>query len=164
LRAQAHRVLLLGLFALWVLVAWRPLTQQFSALDQWKQRLAGHAMAERATMVDYPAHLVAEQVRQVTPANACILFLSYTGPEHVNYYKTRFDYYLYPRRILIHANSGAAADGCAYLAVFRDSNANLQVEPFAGVWNEGQLRERLGALEKVHSGPHLELYRSHTSS
>jgi len=159
LRAYRHRILLLALFGLWALVAWPPLERQFSALGQWRQRLAGRTIEERAAVLDYPAYLVAGQVRQATPAGACLLFLGYTGPEHVNYYKTRFDYYLYPRRILVHANSSASAEGCGYLAVFRDSPQNLQVEPFAGVWNEEQLGQRLAGLEKVHAGPHLELYR-----
>lgn len=152
--------MLLALFGLWALLAWTPLDQQFSALAQWRERLAGRPLAERAALLDYPAYIVAEQVQQVTPNNACILFLGYTGPEHVNYYKTRFDYYLYPRRVVIHANTGAAAERCQYLAVFRDSAQNLQIEPFHGVWNEEQLRQRLAQLEKIHSGPHLEVYRS----
>ena len=155
----AHRIALLVLFGLWVLVAWQPLEQQFYALDQWRDRLAERPMADRAALVDYPAYLVAEQVKQVAPENSCILFLSYTGPEHVNFYKTRFDYYLYPRRVFIQANSGATAKDCEYLAVFRDASQNLKDEPFAGVWNEDELKHRLAPLRKVLTGPHLEIYR-----
>lgn len=111
-------------------------------------------------MVDYPAYVVAEQVQQATPPDACVLFLAYTGPEHVNYYKTRFDYYLYPRWVRIDANSAAAAENCRYLAVFRDASRNLAEEPFRGHWDEDQLRHRLASMEKIHAGPHVEIYRS----
>ena len=162
MRERAHRILLLALFGLWVLVAIPPLAQQFSTLEQWRARFGDRSMAERAAMVDYPAYIVAEQAKQATPPQACIQFLAYTGPDHVNYYKTRFDYYLYPRRVLISADTGAGAgsEHCAYLAVFRDSPQNLAVEPFRGVWNEDQLQHRLASLEKIHAGPRLEIYRS----
>ncbi len=160
LRAQAHRVLLAALFGVWVLVAWPKLGEQFASLEDWQRKLGGRSIEERAAMVDYPAYLVAEQVRQATPAGACVLFLAYTGPEHVNYYKTRFDYYLYPRRVVVQANTAAAADNCPYLAVFRDSAQNLQVEAFHGAWDDEQLRQRLAHLEKVHAGPHVEIYRA----
>ncbi len=159
MRAHAHRILLVALFVLWALVAWPRLSEQFSSLEQWRDRLADRSMAERLVVIDYPAYVVAEQVRQATPPDACVFFISYTGPEHVNYYKTRFDYYLYPRRVLVDANTGRTAEHCAYVAIFRDSPQNLQVEPFRGVWNEEELGQRLAAMEKVHSGPHLELYR-----
>ncbi len=159
MRAYAHRVLLLALFAVWVAVAWGPLTQQFEALDQWESRLGERSMEERAALLDFPAYSVAEVVKQATPSTACILFLAYTGPEHVNYYKTRFDYHLYPRRVKIEANTGATAENCEYVAVFRDVPGNLQVEPFGGHWDEAQLRERLAGLEKVASGPQVETYR-----
>jgi len=159
LRAHAHRILLLALFGVWVLIAWPPLTRQFTNLEVWQQRLADRPMAERVAMVDYPAYIVAEQVKQATPADACVLFLAYTGPEHVNFYKTRFDYYLYPRRIRVESNTGAVVENCEYLAVFRDTPRNLAEEAFRGVWNEDQLRHRLAALREIASGPHLELYR-----
>jgi len=154
----AHCILLAALFAAWVLIAWPPLARQFAALQQWERRLAGRPMDRRPEIVDYPAFLVAEQIQKATPPGACVLFLAHTGPEHVNYYKTRFDYYLYPRRVVIHANTGAVAEGCSYLAVFRDSTANLREEPFRGHWNDEQLGQRLAALDKIRSGPHLELY------
>ena len=159
MRAHANRILLLALFALWVLLAWPSLSRQFGTLQYWRRRSGDRSPAERAALVDYPAYLVAEQVKQATPGNACILFLSYTGPEHVNYYKTRFDYYLYPRRVRIFADTGAAAENCPYLAVFRDSQPNLAEEPFRGVWNEDQLRHRLAHLERIHAGLHVEIYR-----
>ena len=159
MRAYAHRVLLLALFGVWVWIAWPPLARQFANLEVWQQRLADRPMAERVALVDYPAYIVAEQVKQATPVDACVLFLAYTGPEHVNFYKTRFDYYLYPRRIRVEANTGAVAENCEYLAVFRDTQRNLAEEAFRGVWNEDQLRHRFAPLRKIHSGPHLELYR-----
>ena len=159
MRAYAHRILLLALFGVGVLIAWPPLARQFANLVVWQQRLADRPMAERVALVDYPAYIVAEQIRPVVPPNACLQFLAYTGPEHVNFYKTRFDYYLYPRRIRVDANTGAAVENCEYLAVFRDSQRNLAEESFRGVWNEDQLRHRLAPLRRIHAGPQLEIYR-----
>ncbi|HYM12832.1 MAG TPA: hypothetical protein VEU62_18990 [Bryobacterales bacterium] len=141
-------------------LAWQPVSRQFDSLDYWRSRFDDRPMAERAAMIDYPAYIVAGRVKQVTPPDACILFLSYTGPEHVNYYKTRFDYYLYPRRIRIDASTAATAENCPYLAVFRDAPANLAEEPFRGHWDDNQLQHRLAALEKIYSGDHVEIYRS----
>ena len=160
MRAYAHRILLLALFGVWVLVAWPPLSRQFTNLELRRGQLGDRTVAQRAAILDYPAFGVAQQVKRVTPSGACILFLAYTGPEHVNYYKTRFDYYLYPRRIRILADSGAVAENCEYVAVFRDSDANLAEEPFRGHWNEDQLQHRLTGLEKIHSGRHIDIYKS----
>jgi hypothetical protein len=141
-----------------VAVAWKPLAGQFEALESWRARLEGRSAEERRALVD-TAYIVAYPVAKVTPPDACILFLAYTGPEHVNYYKTRLDYYLYPRRVLVRADSGAAADDCPYVAVFRDSPANLRDEPFRGVWDEQRLRERLAGLEQVLAGADVVVYR-----
>ena len=154
-----HRILLLGIFGLWVALAWPGLSRQFAKLEYYRNQLGERSVSERAALLDYPAYVVAEQVRRVTPDDACILFLSYTGPEHVNYYKTRFDYYLYPRRVRIYADTGAVAENCPYVAVFRDAPRNLAEEPFRGVWNEDQLRHRLASMDKIYAGPHLEIYR-----
>jgi len=156
----AHRAALLAVFGVWVSIAWPGLSLQFATLDYWRQRLGGRTPEERAAIVDYPAYSVARRVEEVVPPAACVLFLAYTGPEHVNYYKTRFDYYLYPRRVRIAAGTGATAENCGYLAVFRDAPANLAEEPFRGVWDEGWLHHRLATLEKVYSGPNLDIYRA----
>jgi hypothetical protein len=159
LRAHAHRVLLLALFAAWVAVAWSPLAQQFSALDEWRARLAGRPLRERAALLDFPAYIVAYEAAQATPPDACILFLAYTGPEFVNYHKTRLDYHLYPRRVHVRADTGAQVENCEFVAVFRDAPANLKVEPFRGHWDEQQLRERLAGMDRVAAGQQVEVYR-----
>jgi hypothetical protein len=156
---RPHRIALLGLFGIWVVVAWPSLSLQFATLDYWKQRLGDRSPTQRAEVMDFPAYPVAEQLQQRVPPDACILFLAYTGPEHVNYYKTRFDYYLYPRRVKIFADTGATAENCGYIAVFRDAQTNLREEPFRGVWSEEQLQRRLAHLQKLYTGPNLEIFR-----
>jgi len=153
-------LLLLALFALWVLIAWPSLSQQFAKLESSWDKLGDRTTPQRASMLDYPAYGAALQVKRATPDDACILFLAYTGPEHVNFFKTRFDYYLYPRHIKIYADSGAIAENCPYLVVFHDADANLSEEPFRGVWNEEQLRRRVAGMEHIQSGRHIEIYRS----
>jgi len=159
LRRYTHRIVLLALFVVWVAVAWKPLEGQFTALESWRQRLEQRNMEERRALLD-TAYIVARPVLAATPPNACILFLAYTGPEHVNYYKTRLDYYLYPRRVVVQANSGATAENCPYVAVFRDSPANLRDEPFRGVWDEQQLRARVAGMQQAPSSPDVAVYRT----
>lgn len=158
MRGYAHRILLIALFAVWVAVAWKPLDGQFAALESWRRRLEDRPMEERQALLD-TAYIVARPVLAITPPEACILYLAYTGPEHVNYYKTRLDYYLYPRRVLVQANSGATAENCPYMAVFRDAPANLREEPFRGVWDDEQLRRRLAGMEQVLAAPDVAVYR-----
>ena len=86
--------------------------------------------------------------------------LAYAGAEAIDYYSARLDYLLYPRRVQVVADSSAKHDSCSHLAVFRDSNANLAVAPFAGNWDAEALEERLAALENVSSDALLRLYRA----
>ena len=71
MRAYAHRILLLALFGVWVLIAWPPLARQFANQEVWQQRLADRPMTERVAMVDYPAYIVAEQVKQEIGRASC---------------------------------------------------------------------------------------------
>ena len=81
------------------------------------------------------------------------------GPAAIDYYQSRFAYYLYPRKVLVFDEIAAKENECRYLAVFRDSAQNLANEPFAGRWNQADLSKRLNALDHVRAGELTEVYR-----
>ena len=110
-------------------------------------------------MFDNPGVRVAHEIASAVPANECVVVLAYAGPAAIDYYQSRFAYYLYPRKVLVFDETAAAEDGCRYLAVFRDTAQNLANEPFAGHWNQAELGERVGALDHVRAGELTELYR-----
>jgi hypothetical protein len=109
--------------------------QQYEALEQWESGWASGRWKSAPPCSTSLLHTVAAVVKQATPSNACILFLTYTGPEHVNYYKTRFDYHLPAPG----EDSGQYRSHGGELRVrgrVRDVPGNLQVEPFGGHWDE----------------------------
>ena len=93
------------------------------------------------------------------PVDSCVLVLAYSGPAAVDYYQARLAYYLYPRRVLVVDRVSARADGCGYVAVFRDSPKNLAAEPFRGTWDEQQLERRLASLDLVSDGDFADIFR-----
>ncbi len=120
--------------------------------------LADRTVAERASVLDYPAFDVAHEIASVVPANDCVVVLAYAGPDAIAYYNARLDYLLYPRRVRVTPDSEAASNDCEYLAVFRDTGTNLDSSPFSGEWNEESLSVRLAPLELAHQGKNVEVY------
>lgn len=110
-------------------------------------------------MVDNPAFAVAHEIANVVPSNSCVSVLAYAGTDAIGYYNARFDYLLYPRRVLVIANSDVPFEQCAFVAVFRDTPANLAASPFAGRWDEVALSIRLAELDAVHRSNQVEVFR-----
>ena len=102
---------------------------------------------------------LARQVTSTVPEGECILLLAYTGPSMLDFYRQRLGYDLYPRRVHVAANWNAKRENCAYLAVFRDSAANLRGDPFQGRWNETELSRRLESMSLIASKDGVEIYR-----
>lgn len=121
--------------------------------------LAGQSVAERASTVDNPAFAVAHEIASAVPADACVSVLAYAGADAIAYYDARFDYLLYPRRARVVANSDVPFEQCNFVAVFRDTPANLAVSPFAGRWDEAALSIRLAELDLVHRSDRVEVFR-----
>ncbi len=121
--------------------------------------LAGRTVDERTALLDNPGFRVAEEIELAVPANSCVLVLAYSGPAAVDYYQARLAYYLYPRRVRVADRVSARADGCEYLAVFRDSPQNLAAEPFRGAWDEQQFERRLASLDLVSDGDFADIFR-----
>ena len=147
-RDQLH---LLALLAAWMLIAWPHIREQYSNAEQARAALAPLAWEDRTAALDQPGYRVAREIARATPPDACVVVLARTGPEHVKYYQARFAYYLYPRKARVADRADAADPGCAYLAVFRETPANLAQEPFKGHWDEAQLAARLAGLTRIYA-------------
>ncbi len=157
------KAVLLGILVVWAAVAAPTLARQWSRNSSLRVRLSAVPEAERARAVDNPAFDAAHRIADATPEDACVAVAAYAGPAAIDYYRARFDYLLYPRRVTVSARSsagsGAGSGGCEYLAVFRDTPANLKAEPFAGEWDEDALAERTATLENVFRSELVSLYR-----
>jgi hypothetical protein len=134
------------------------LAEQWNRSSQLRGRLVGKTIPERASLLDNPAFDVAHEIAAVVPASACVGVLAYAGPDAIVYYDARLDYLLYPRRVRLAASSDAVFEGCEFLAVFRDTSANLVISPFSGQWDDTALSVRLAGLELLHRRDQVEVY------
>jgi hypothetical protein len=89
--------------------------------------------------------------------------MAYAGPAAIDYYRSRFNYFLYPRRVSVFPSSAAEAGNCEYVAVFRDTRQNLAAEPFQGTWNDEELRARLSSYQAVSADEIVQIYRRRTT-
>ena len=158
-----RRLVLAALLAVWMLIAWPHLAEQFSTTGQARAALGTLSWEERTEVLDRPGYRVARHIAGAVPAGSCVLVLAYTGPEHLRYYRSRFAYYLYPRPVRFSDHTTEASAGCGYLAVFRDLPRNLAQEPFRGHWGETQLVERTGKMTRVFRGENVEIFRQSTN-
>ena len=156
---KSPQLVLAALFVVWLALAAPPLRTQFDKTLRTRTLFEGRDAAERTSMFDNPGFRVAQELINAVPPNECVVVLAYAGPAAIDYYQSRFAYYLYPRKVLVFDTVSATAADCRYLAVFRDSAQNLANEPFAGHWNQAELGERVGALAHVRAGELAEVYR-----
>jgi hypothetical protein len=143
-----------------MLVAWPHLSEQFSNTERARAALGPLTWDQRAAAVDQPAFQLAREIARLVPDRGCVLMLAYAGPEHLRYYRSRFAYYLYPRRVRLTDQSSESASGCSYLAVFRDSRQSLAQDPFRGHWDDHELAARTAQMSKLFSSPQLEVFQS----
>ncbi len=148
-----------ALLAVWMVIAWPHLSEQFSTSEQARAALGPLSWEQRTAALDEPGSRVAQDIANVVPDRGCVLVLSYAGPEHLRYYRSRFPYYLYPRQVRLSDHTDEAGRGCEYLAVFRDTPQNLAQEPFHGHWDERQLAERTAAMTRLFAGGGVEIFR-----
>lgn len=147
------------LLLVWLAFAAPGLSERYEILTSLRDRLGERSLEERAALLDNPALPVAREILQAVPPQGCITVLAYAGPAAIDYYRARFGYLLYPRRVQVFADSAAPIEDCAYLAVFRDSRQNLAAEPFQGAWDEAGLERRLQPLEPIATEGPVRLYR-----
>ncbi len=143
----------------WLVIATPGLRDQYSETTKVREMLGGRSVDERTALLDNPGFRVAEEIELAVPADSCVLVLAYSGPAAVDYYQARLAYYLYPRRVRVVDRISTPAEGCEYLAVFRDSPRNLAAEPFRGTWDEKQLERRLSSLDLVSDGRFADIFR-----
>jgi hypothetical protein len=156
---MTSRLLLLALLAVWMLIAWPHVSEQFLRTEQARGALAALSWEERAAAVDQPAYNVARDLAKTVPAGGCVLVVVYAGPEHLRYYRSRLPYYLYPRRVRFSDQPGESVPGCGYLAVFRDLAQNLAQEPPSSHWDERQIEERTARLTRLFASEQMEIFR-----
>lgn len=133
------------------------LAEQWTRSKQLRGILSGKDTGERASLLDNPIYGAAHEIASVVPADGCVTVLAYAGPDAIDYYNARLDYLLYPRRV--HVVSDSSAQGCGFIAVMRDTSANLAASPFAGTWDEGALSVRLAELALTLQGALVEVYQ-----
>lgn len=159
LNFKTSQLTLAALLAAWLALAAPPLRTQIDKTLNTRVLFEGRDMAERTALLDNPGFRVAQEIGSAVPLNECVVVLAYAGPAAIDYYQSRFAYYLYPRKVLVFDAVSASADDCRYLAVFRDTAQNLANEPFAGRWNQADLNKRLNALDHVNAGELTQVYQ-----
>jgi len=159
LNFKPPQLALAALLVAWLALAATPLRTQIEKTLRTRTLFEGRDAAERTSMFDNPGFRVAQEIGGAVPADECVVVLAYAGPAAIDYYQSRFAYYLYPRKVLVFDEIAAKEDECRYLAVFRDTEQNLASEPFAGRWNQADLSKRLNALDHVQAGELAEVYR-----
>ena len=149
-----------AVLVLWMALAAPHLQKQFHNTEKAWTELAGLSLEERSVRFHGRSVPLAQELAAAVPANECVLVLAYAGPSARDFYRQRLPYDLYPRRIHVVTNPRAEREGCSYLAVFRDSPANLNRDPFKGRWNERELNRRLQPLDQVTPGDTVDIYRA----
>ena len=150
---------LYALTGVYALVAAPSLLEQFNRQAAMLDRIGGMSPGERARALDDPAVAVAEGIAAAVPTDGCAAVLAYAGPAAIDYYNARLDYLLYPRRVQVYADAGAALDGCDVFAVFHDTQQNLAAEPFRGQWDDGALAERIRGAERLGGDDLVAVFR-----
>lgn len=151
------------LLVAWLGLAAGPLAQTYEDGSRLREALADRSAEERLAALDHPGYRIAQRLIETVPAGACVVVLAHAGPAAIDYYRSRFNYFLYPRRVTVFPNSGAEIAGCEYVAVFRDTRQNLAAEPFQGTWNDEELRVRLSAYQVASAGETVQIYRRRTT-
>ena len=159
LNFKTSQLTLAALLAAWLALAAPPLRTQIDKTLNTRALFEGRDTAERTSLLDNPGFRVAQEIGSAVPLNECVVVLAYAGPAAIDYYQSRFAYYLYPGKVLVFDEVSATAADCRYLAVFRDTAQNLANEPFAGSWNQADLSQRLSSLGHVQTGELTQIYR-----
>jgi hypothetical protein len=159
LKFNSPQLALGALLIAWLVLAAPPLRTQIDKTLRTRALFEGRDADQRTALVDNPGFRVAQEIGIAVPPSGCVVVLAYAGPAAIDYYQSRFAYFLYPRKVMVFDAVDRTQDGCGYLAVFRDTAQNLVNEPFAGRWNQADLAQRLSGLEPVRSGELTRIYR-----
>jgi len=121
--------------------------------------LSGRGAAERTAYFDNPGLQATEEIARVVPPENCVTILAYAGPDAAEYYRARFRYLLYPRRVVLATDSAAESENCDYLAVFRDSAQNLRQSPYQGSWDQEGLKQRLALSRRLAASDFVDIFQ-----
>ena len=147
------------LLVAWLGLAAGPLVQTYEDGSRLREALADRSAEERLAALDHPGYHIAQRLIDAVPTDACVVVMAYAGPAAIDYYRSRFNYFLYPRRVSVYPDSDAEIADCEYVAVFRDTRQNLAAEPFHGTWNDEVLRARLSSFRVASDGEIVQIYR-----
>ena len=151
------------LLVAWLGLAAGPLAQTYEDGSRLREALGDRDADERLAALDHPGYRIAQLLIEAVPSDACVVVMAYAGPAAIDYYRSRFNYFLYPRRVSVYPDSDADINGCDFAAVFRDTRQNLASEPFQGRWNDEELRARLSAFQLSSDGELVQIYRLRTT-
>ncbi|MEX2299673.1 MAG: hypothetical protein WD733_01980 [Bryobacterales bacterium] len=160
MKERLPHITLFVLLLLWLGIAAPGLSERYAKLNETSNLLGNRSAAERSALLDNPAVPVAREIEKAVPAEGCVAVLAYAGPAAIDYYRARFAYLLYPRRVQVFADSTASAENCEFVAVFRDSRQNLAAEPFQGAWDDAELDRRLQSFEPVAVDGPVRVFRT----
>ena len=149
--------------AAWLALAAGPLVQTYEDGVRLREALGDRGADERLAALDHPGYRIAQRLIETVPPEACVVVVAYAGPAAIAYYRSRFNYFLYPRRVSVFPNGDAELGNCEYVAVFRDTRQNLAAEPFQGTWNDEELRARLSRYQAVSAEEIVQIYRRRTT-
>ena len=160
MKQRLPHIALFVLLLFWLAIAAPGLSERYAKLSETRNLLGDRSPAERSSLLDNPAVTVAGEISRAVPADGCVAVLAYAGPAAIDYYRARFAYLLYPRRVEVFADAAASAESCEFVAVFRDTRQNLAAEPFQGVWDEAELGQRLQSLDPVAVDGPVRVFRT----
>lgn len=147
----------------WLGLSAGPLAKTYEDGSRLREALGDRDADERLAALDHPGYRIAQRLIEAVPADACVVVMAYAGPAAIDYYRSRFNYFLYPRRVSVYPDSDADITGCDFVAVFRDTRQNLAAEPFQGTWDDEELRARLSAFQLSSDGELVQIYRRRTT-
>ena len=125
-RSSIH-LALLALLLVWSYLCWPNWEEQWQATGQAWAELGKIPWEERGA-VEWPAGFRAvRQIERAVPPDACVVVVAQTTPEKLEYYRARFPYYLYPRRVRVVERLDAAPAGCEYRALFREDSERVEI-------------------------------------
>jgi hypothetical protein len=163
LRNRPQLLILAILLAASLGLAAGPLVKTYEDGARLREALGDRGADERLAALDHPGYQIAQRLIEAVPPDACVVVMAYAGPAAIDYYRSRFNYFLYPRRVSVFPSSAAEFGDCEYVAVFRDTRQNLAAAPFQGTWNAEELQARLSSYQVASDSEIVEIYRRRTT-
>jgi hypothetical protein len=113
-KPHARNLGLLALLLAWSYLCWPNWEEQWAVTGQaWAA--FGNVPWEERGAVEWPAGFkLVREIQRAVPPGRCVVVVAKTTPEKLAYYRGRFPYYLYPRRVWLVDRPEAAPAGCPH--------------------------------------------------